>query len=153
MVGMTSVGAGSLILTLLLVLYPALKPSQLVGTDLVQAVPLVAAASLGHLLYGQVSFGITTSLLIGAIPGAFIGAQISSRAPGGIIRRALAILLMASGLKLIGVATPLVLIASGVALVGGPLAWAVLRRRYSWTNGSRSARGDPVPESQASRDP
>ncbi|MEZ5202640.1 MAG: sulfite exporter TauE/SafE family protein, partial [Micropruina glycogenica] len=118
MVGMTSVGAGSLILTLLLVLYPALKPSQLVGTDLVQAVPLVAAASLGHLLYGQVSFGITTSLLIGAIPGAFIGAQISSRAPGGIIRRALAILLMASGLKLIGVATPLVLIASGVALVG-----------------------------------
>ncbi|MEZ5201774.1 MAG: hypothetical protein R2742_10870 [Micropruina glycogenica] len=54
---------------MLLVLYPALKPSQLVGTDLVQAVPLVAAASLGHLLYGQVSFGITTSLLIGAIPG------------------------------------------------------------------------------------
>ena len=54
MVGMTSVGAGSLILTLLLVLYPALKPSQLVGTDLVQAVPLVAAASLGHLLAGVV---------------------------------------------------------------------------------------------------
>ena len=46
MVGLTSVGAGSLILTLLLVLYPRLKPSQLVGTDLVQAVPLVAAVSV-----------------------------------------------------------------------------------------------------------
>ena len=68
-----AVNAVAFVTTLLLVLYPALKPSQLVGTDLVQAVPLVAAASLGHLLYGQVSFGITTSLLIGAIPGAFIG--------------------------------------------------------------------------------
>ena len=133
MVGMTSVGAGSLIIVLLLVLYPALKPSQLVGTDLVQAVPLVAAASIGHLMFGQVSLAITASMLVGAIPGTFIGAQISSRAPGGIIRRALAILLMASGLKLLGVPTPGVLFAAGVALVGGPLAWAVLRRRYSYT--------------------
>ncbi|MFT4110387.1 sulfite exporter TauE/SafE family protein [Propionicimonas sp.] len=130
MVGMTSVGAGSLILTLLLVLYPRLKPSQLVGTDLVQAVPLVASASLGHLIFGQVSLGITGSMLIGAIPGAFIGAQISSRAPGGVIRRALAILLMASGLKLLGAPTPAVLAASGGAVVLGPIAWAILRRRY-----------------------
>jgi uncharacterized protein len=133
MVGMTSVGAGSLILTLLLVLYPTLKPSQLVGTDLVQAIPLVAAASLGHLLFGQVSLGITGSMLIGAIPGAFIGAQISSRAPGGVIRRALAILLMASGLKLLGVPTSGVLVATGLAILVGPIVWAVLRRRYSWS--------------------
>ncbi len=152
MVGMTSVGAGSLIITLLLVLYPQLKPSQLVGTDLVQAIPLVAAASLGHLLYGSVSLGITGSMLVGAIPGAFIGAQISSRAPGGVIRRALAILLMGSGLKLLGVPTPAVLAATGVAIVVGPIAWALLRRRYSWSRGSKR-RKQQVPEMEVSRDP
>lgn len=147
MVGLTSVGAGSLILTFLLALYPKLKPSQLVGTDLVQAVPLVAAASLGHLFFGQVSLGITGSMLIGAIPGAFLGAQISSRAPGGIIRRALAVLLMASGLKLLGVATTVVLAVSAAAIVAGPIAWAMLRHRYSWSRGTRSRRlqrPDPV---------
>lgn len=146
MVGLTSVGAGSLILTLLLVLYPRLKPSQLVGTDLVQAVPLVAAASVGHLMFGEVSLGITGSMLIGAIPGAFLGAQISSRAPGGVIRRALAILLMASGLKLLGVPTMGVLVISGAATAFGPIAWAVLRRRYSWSNRTRSRRSDEVAE-------
>lgn len=151
MVGMTSVGAGSLIIVLLLVLYPALKPSQLVGTDLVQAVPLVAAASIGHLMFGQVSLAITASMLVGAIPGTFIGAQISSRAPGGIIRRALAILLMASGLKLLGVPTPGVLFAAGAALVGGPLAWAVLRRRYSYARTRSSA--PPLPRSEQADDP
>ncbi len=151
MVGLTSVGAGSLILTFLLVLYPRLKPSQLVGTDLVQAVPLVAAASVGHLMYGQVSLGITGSMLIGAIPGAFIGAQISSRAPGGVIRRALAILLMASGLKLVGMPTVGVLALSGAAVAFGPIAWAVLRRRYSWSVGTKSRRHrQPVDRSDAS---
>lgn len=154
MVGMTSVGAGSLILTLLLVLYPTLKPSQLVGTDLVQAVPLVAAASLGHLIFGQVSLGITGSMLIGAIPGAFIGAQISSRAPGGVIRRALAILLMASGLKLLGASTPIVLGATGAAIVVGPIAWSLLRRRYSWArNQEREKSERSEAEVEAPNDP
>lgn len=139
MVGMTSVGAGSLILILLLMVYPNLKPSQLVGTDLVQAVPLVASASLGHLIFGSVSLGLTGGVLLGAIPGAFIGAQISSRAPGGIIRRALAILLMASGLKLIGVDTAWVLAATGVAVVAGPLGWILLRRRW----GAAARSGSP----------
>ncbi len=154
MVGMTSVGAGSLILTLLLVLYPQLKPSQLVGTDLVQAVPLVAAASVGHLMFGQVSLGITGSMLLGAIPGAFIGAQISSRAPGGIIRRALAVLLMASGLKLLGMPTAGVLAAGAAAIVAGPLAWAILRHRYSFTHGTHSPRNRaPADELESIDDP
>ena len=153
MVGLTSVGAGSLILTLLLVLYPTLKPSQLVGTDLVQAIPLVAAASVGHLMFGEVSLGITGSMLLGAIPGAFIGAQISSRAPGGVIRRALAILLMASGLKLVGMPTVGVLALSGAATAFGPIAWAVLRRRYSWSVGTRSGRHrEPDPPGPAPGD-
>jgi uncharacterized membrane protein YfcA len=129
MVGLTSVGAGSIIIVVLLLLYPALKASQLVGTDLVQAVPLVAAASLGHVLYGDFSLGITTSLLIGAIPGAWFGAQASSRAPGGIIRRALAILLLASGLKLLGASLTVVVVAAVSALVLGNLLWVLVRNR------------------------
>ncbi len=129
LVGMTSVGAGSIIIVVLLLLYPALKASQLVGTDLVQAVPLVAAASLGHLLYGDFELGLTTSLLIGAIPGAWFGAQVSSRAPGGIIRRALAILLLASGLKLLGAPLGAVVGAAAGALVFGNILWVLVRER------------------------
>ena len=139
LVGMTSVGAGSIVIVVLLLLYPALKASQLVGTDLVQAVPLVAAASLGHLLYGDFSLGLTTSLLIGAIPGAWFGAHVSSRAPGGIIRRALAILLLASGLKLLGASLPVVVGAAAAALVGGNLIWFWVRRRFGVAPVARSA--------------
>ncbi|MFI6428174.1 sulfite exporter TauE/SafE family protein [Promicromonospora sp. NPDC050880] len=142
LVGMTSVGAGSVIIVVLLLLYPALKASQLVGTDLVQAVPLVAAASLGHLLYGDFSLGLTTSLLVGAIPGAWFGAHVSSRAPGGIIRRALAILLLASALKLLGASLPVVLGAAGAALVVGNLVWFWVKRRFS--GGAQTPAADSV---------
>ncbi|SDT29703.1 sulfite exporter TauE/SafE family protein [Microlunatus soli] len=128
-VGLTSVGSGSIIVVALLLMFPALKASQLVGTDLVQAVPLVAAAATAHAINGDADFGIAISLLIGAIPGAFIGAQISSRAPGGIIRRALAVLLVCSGIKMLGAPSPAVLIAAVVMLVAGNLAWVWVRRR------------------------
>ena len=85
-VGITSVGSGSIVIVVLLMIYPGLKASSLVGTDLTQAIPLVGAAALGHVMFGSFSAAITISLLVGAIPGAFIGAQISSRAPGGVIR-------------------------------------------------------------------
>jgi hypothetical protein len=131
MVGLTSVGAGSIVIVALLLLHPALKASQLVGTDLVQAVPLVAAAALGHALFGSVDLGVAGSVLIGAIPGVIIGAWLSSRAPGGIIRRVLAVLLVASGLKLLGVPTPVVIAAGVAAVVLGNALWIALRRRYS----------------------
>jgi len=137
-VGMTSVGAGSIIVITLLLLYPTLKASQLVGTDLVQAIPLVAAGAAGHLIFGDFTFDVAGSLVIGAIPGAWIGAQISSRAPGGIIRRALAVLLLASGLKLLGLPTPWVLASAVAALVLGNVAWIVFRRRVL---GTRQAAG------------
>jgi uncharacterized membrane protein YfcA len=127
-VGITSVGSGSIIIVVLLAIYPRLKASSLVGTDLTQAIPLVGAAALGHLLFGDFSMTITTSLLLGAIPGAFIGAQISSRAPGGVIRRALAVLLLASGLRMLGVSTEVVLLVAVTALVLGSLAWVAIRR-------------------------
>jgi uncharacterized membrane protein YfcA len=128
-VGMTSVGSGSLIIIALMVLYPTLRASELVGTDLVQAVPLVASAALGHLLFGDFQLEITTALLVGSIPGAYLGAQLSSRLPGALIRRALAFVLLASALKLLGmgtVITAVLLIA--VAILAGP-TWMLLRRR------------------------
>jgi uncharacterized membrane protein YfcA len=104
-VGITSVGSGSLMMILLLLLYPRLRLSELVGTDLVQAVPLVTSAAIAHLLFGDFELGITTSILVGSIPGVFVGARFSSRAPDHVIRPALIVVLAASSLKLLGVGT------------------------------------------------
>jgi uncharacterized membrane protein YfcA len=116
-VGLTSVGSGSLMIILLLMLYPTFRLSELVGTDLVQAVPLVASAALGHILFGDFKLALTASILIGAIPGVFIGAQLSSRAPDHIIRPALIIVLLASASKLLGASNQVALVAVGVVAV------------------------------------
>ena len=129
-VGMTSVGSGSLIIIALLALYPALQASQLVGTDLVQAVPLVASAAVAHLLFGDFRLDVTASLLIGCLPGVYLGAQLSSRAPGGIVRRALALVLLASGLKLVGASNLVTVIVLGVVVLAGPPLWAWARVRH-----------------------
>jgi hypothetical protein len=102
-VGMTSVGSGSLIIVGLLLLYPSLRAGGLVGTDLVQAVPLVGAAALTYIILGEFQGETTIALLIGALPGVYLGARVSSRGQAGIIRRALVLVLFASGLKLVGV--------------------------------------------------
>ncbi|WP_116025842.1 sulfite exporter TauE/SafE family protein [Thermomonospora umbrina] len=101
-VGITSVGSGSLIIVALLALYPAIKANQLVGTDLLQAVPLVISAAIGHLLFGDFRLEVTTALLAGSIPGVYLGSRISSRAPGGLIRNLLAVVLLATALKMFG---------------------------------------------------
>ena len=100
MVGLTSVGSGSIIIISLMLLYPQLRGAHLVGTDLVQAVPLVAAAALAHILVGDFELALTTSILIGALPAVYVGARLSSKAPDGIIRPALVFVLLASALKL-----------------------------------------------------
>jgi uncharacterized membrane protein YfcA len=126
-VGMTSVGSGSLIIVTLLALYPALKANQLVGTDLLQAVPLVWAAALGHILFGDFKMAVTAALLAGSIPGVIIGSLVSARAPGGLIRRILAFVLLASALKMFdvgNVAMIAILVAVGV---GAALLWMLLR--------------------------
>jgi uncharacterized protein len=131
-VGMTSVGSGSLIIIALMVLYPTLRASELVGTDLVQAVPLVASAAVGHLIFGDFRLGVTGALLAGSIPGAYIGAQLSSRLPGALIRRALAFVLLASALKLLGVSTVLTgVLLVVVAVIAGPV-WMLLRRQHGF---------------------
>ena len=117
-VGLTSVGSGSLMIILLLMLYPKLRLSQLVGTDLVQAIPLVASAALGHALFGDFRLALTASILVGSIPGVFLGAHLSSRAPDGLIRPALILVLLGSSLKLLGTGNgvlALVVVAFAVA--------------------------------------
>lgn len=129
-VGMTSVGSGSLIIIALMALYPTLRASELVGTDLVQAVPLVASAALGHVLFGDFKMALTLSLLAGSVPGAWIGAQLSSRLPGALIRRALAFVLLASALKLLGASSTGTVLVLGGLLLLAPLVWMVLRRGH-----------------------
>ena len=140
-VGMTSVGSGSLIIIALMALYPSLKASQLVGTDLLQAVPLVFSAALGHLLFGDFHLGLTVALIVGGVPGAWLGAQLSARAPGGLIRRALAFVLLASALKLFGIST----VATGLTLIAvlltTPPVWMLIRRRHGFP-----AFGSPEPD-------
>jgi hypothetical protein len=113
-VGMTSVGSGSMIIVALMWLYPRVSNRVLVGTNLVQAVPLVGAAALGHVFFGDVSFGITSSLLIGALPGVFVGAQISSRTTTNWLRPILAAVLLASALKLLNAPS----VTTGIAAAG-----------------------------------
>ena len=131
-VGLTSVGSGSLIIIALMVLYPTLKASELVGTDLVQAVPLVASAAVGHILFGDFKLELTSTLLLGSIPGVWLGAHLSARASGGFVRRALAFVLLASALKLLNVSTPHTAIVLAFVLVTAPLAWMLLRRHYGF---------------------
>lgn len=131
-VGMTSVGSGSLIIIALMALYPTLKASELVGTDLVQAVPLVASAAAGHLLFGDFHLDLTTSLLLGCIPGVWVGAHLSSRAPGGLVRRALAFVLLASALKLFDVSNVHTGIILVLVLLIAPVLWMLVRRRHGF---------------------
>jgi hypothetical protein len=112
----------------LLALYPMLRPGDLVGTDLVQAVPLVASAALGQFIFGDFRFEVTFPLLLGAIPGVLLGAQISARGQSGLIRRALAIVLFASALKLLNATNTELVVGVAAALVLGPIAWSLLKR-------------------------
>ena len=128
--GLTSVGSGSFIIIALMALYPMLSANRLVGTDLVQAVPLVIAAAAGHLLYGDVDWGIVWPLTLGAIPGAYLGARLSSRVSGTIVRRALALVLLAAGLKMLKVSNEWTLILVISAFVIGTLGWMYLRTRH-----------------------
>ena len=91
---------------------------------------MVAAASIGHIMFGDFTVGLTGSILVGAIPGVWAGARVSSHTPGSLVRRALTVVMLASGTKLLG-ASPGVLAlvtASGVAV--GATAWAVIRARH-----------------------
>ena len=127
-VGMTSVGSGSLMIVLLLFLYPMIGANQLVGTDLTQAVPLTLAAALGALAFGHVEFGVTASIVIGSVPAVLVGSLLSSTAPDRYIRPVITFVIFASGLKYVGLGTTaLGWILCGMLLVGAA-AWMLSAR-------------------------
>jgi uncharacterized membrane protein YfcA len=126
-VGITSVGSGTLVIVLLLFLYPRLRGSQMVGTDLAQAIPMVGAAALAHVIFGDFKLGLTASILIGSIPGVLIGAAISSYAPTAFLRGALAAVLLVSGLKLVNVPTLAIGIVLLVSVLVLLVTWLAIR--------------------------
>jgi len=129
LVGITSVGSGSLIMVSLLLLYPKLAAPRLVGTDLVQAVPLVLAAAVGHVLTEGVTWAVLIPLIIGGMPGTFLGARMAGWVSQSIIRRGIVIVLTLTGLKMLGMPPEWVGILGAGLLLLGPLAWGALRQR------------------------
>ena len=130
LVGLTSVGSGSVIMVTLLLLYPGLHAVRLVGTDLVQAVPLVLAAAISHVLVTGIDWDVLIPLVIGSIPGIYVGSTMANRVPQMIIRRGIVLLLFVTGLGLIGLGAVTALVIGLVAFVLGTLGWALLRRHF-----------------------
>ena len=101
LVSVTSVGAGALGTTALLILYPRLPVSRIAGSDIAHAVPLTLIAGTGHWLMGSVDFTLMASLLIGSIPGIIVGSLLSSRASDTLLRPVLAITLLIVSIRLL----------------------------------------------------
>lgn len=101
LVTISSVGAGAIGVTALIVLYPRLPVARIVGSDIAHAVPLTLIAGLGHLFIGTVDLGLLLSLLVGSIPAIFVGSWIGSRAPDRILRPLLAAVLAVVGARLL----------------------------------------------------
>ena len=135
LVGLTSVGSGSIIIVCLMLLYPSLRGAELVGTDLVQAIPLVSAAALAHILVGDFQLGLTATILIGALPAVWVGARMSSKAPDGVIRPALVFVLVATSLKLLGLST---------VVLGGALVLFALLALPIWGALDAAAHPEPI---------
>jgi len=113
MVGLTSVGAGSLIIVMLLLIYPHIRTDHLVGTDLAQSIPLTAAATLGTLLFGHVQLAVTASIIVGSVPAVVAGSLLSARSFTKTLRPFLGGVALLSGLKYVGLPVD----ALGVAAV------------------------------------
>jgi uncharacterized membrane protein YfcA len=141
LVGVTSVGSGSVIMIALLMLYPGLSAVKLVGTDLVQAVPLVLAAAISNIAIHGLDWGVLIPLLIGSVPGTILGARMAPRVKQSYIRRGIVVVLTMSGVALLDKAGwaplgagedetyPMLIAGVGLAMVVlVPLVWGVLRR-------------------------
>ncbi|MGH2864635.1 MAG: sulfite exporter TauE/SafE family protein [Solirubrobacteraceae bacterium] len=143
-VGMTSVGSGSLMIILLLFLYPMLGANQLVGTDLSQAVPLTLAAALGALAFGHVEFGVTASLIIGSVPAVLVGSLLSSSVPDRYLRPTITFVIFASGLKYVGLATTALGWVLCAMLLVVALSWLAKSRPWE-----RAPNAEPTPTGAA----
>jgi hypothetical protein len=101
LVTLSSVGAGALGMAVLLFLYPRHTTVRLVGTDIAHAVPLTLIAGLGHATLGTVNFGLLGMLLLGSLPGIWVGSHLSAHIPEKVMRMVLATMLLIIGLKLL----------------------------------------------------
>lgn len=101
LVGLTSVGSGSLIIVGLLFLYPRWQSQELVGTDVFHAALLVSAASIAQFAVGNVNVGMVLSLLLGSVPGVLLGSRLAVDFPERLLRFSLAGVLLVSGAKLL----------------------------------------------------
>ena len=141
LVGITSVGSGSVIMVALLMLYPGLSPLKLVGTDLVQAVPLVLAAAISNITIYGLEWNILIPLVLGSVPGTVLGSKIAPKVPQSFIRRGLVIVLVMSGVALLDKAGwaplgagkddthPILIGLIGLGMiVVVPLVWGLLRK-------------------------
>jgi uncharacterized membrane protein YfcA len=141
LVGITSVGSGSVIMISLVMLYPGLSALRLVGTDLVQAVPLVTAAAISNIALNGLDWHLLVPLLIGSVPGSILGSHIAPRVKQSYIRRGIVIVLTMSGLALLDKSGwaplgagedqthPELIALTGLAMVFVlPFVWGLIRR-------------------------
>jgi len=101
LVTLSSIGAGAIGATLILLLYPRLEARRLVGTDIAHAVPLTLVAGIGHATMGHVDWSLLLALLVGSIPGIWLGAQLTRKMPDRLVRALLCVSLVTAGLKVI----------------------------------------------------
>jgi uncharacterized protein len=101
LVTISSVGAGALGMTLLVILYPGVRLVRLVGSDVAHAVPLTLIAGMGHLLLGAIDWLLLLSLLIGSVPGITVGSHMSARLPERVLRPILATILVVVGIRML----------------------------------------------------
>jgi uncharacterized membrane protein YfcA len=103
LVSITSVGAGALGTTALLILYPKLPVARIAGSDIAHAVPLTLIAGLGHWIMGSVDFGLMLGLLVGSIPGVIFGSMLGARSSDSVLRPVLAVTLLVVSVRLLTV--------------------------------------------------
>ena len=144
--GVTSAGSGALIAVGLILMF-RLVPRRVVGTDVFHAAILLWAAAAAHIVAGNVDFALAGTILIGSVPGVWLGSHWSVRVPIGALRTALALLLIGSGLGLLakaGTGVPDAALAAFPALVAVLVAGAALRDRRARRTPPRPATAPPT---------
>ena len=133
-IGISSAGSGTLIGVMLIALY-RLSPRRVVGTDIVHAAILLTAAGLAHMVGGNVDYGLAGNILVGSIPGIWVGSNMSVRFPQGVLRTVLGVVLVAAGFTIMNKANtalvPYALVVAAVMILGLFAAQIYLPRRVS----------------------
>jgi uncharacterized membrane protein YfcA len=143
--GVTSAGSGALIAVGLILLF-RLVPRRVVGTDVFHAAILLWAAAAAHIVAGNVDFALAGNILIGSIPGVWVGSNLSVKVPSDALRATLAIVLIGAGLGLltkVGIGVPGAALASFPVVVAAVIGWVLLRDRRR-KGGPPGAPGEPA---------